>query len=361
MDITLTHITALELIRQPYFPRHLAQSASCPSNLPDRMPRKAELIESVSAYPQLGNATLPLHVLVSPTCPRNTTDLVRPHVRGAEPPAGSFVELTPGVRCVSPLLLPVMMAPHLTHDELVLLLAELLGTYAVSPSAPRGLEQRTRPLISLDQMQAFLDALGPARGSAMVRSALAETPLGAASPMEAKLYIRATRPFSKGGYHLGEIALNDPIEVQRLSAGIPQFRVRKPDLILLAPEGPVRGAMPFRGVAFDYHGGWHTNPEQVKRDTKRGNELLASGIKAYVLWKENYDDLDYLDSIMEQARRDLGLPRRKLGRARAEKERRARLALHARLERIDGVHWSGFLDNCGRAAEKLGAGFDASA
>lgn len=361
MDITLSHITALEMIRQPYFPKRLANSASCPTSLPDRMPRKAELIKSVSANPQLKNATLPLHVLVGPDCPRNRTKLVCPHVFSATPPSGSFVSLAPGIRCVSPLLLPVLMAPHLTHNELVLLLAELLGVYVVNPSASKGLVQRARPLISPDQLRAFLDELGSARGTAMVRAALDETPVGAASPMEAKLYIRSTRGFSKGGYHFGEVALNDPVEVRRLSTEIPEFRVRKPDLILLSPGNPTRDPMPFRGVAFDYHGEWHTDPEQVKRDTKRGNELLASGIKSYVLWKSDYDNLDYMDSIMERARRDLGLTPRKLSRARAAKERRARKKLHAELERIDGVHWSGFPDNRRRAAEELGASFGASA
>ena len=355
MDITLSHITALELIRQPHFPKRLAGSASCPASLPDRMPRKAELVESAFANPQLKNVTLPLHVLVGPDCPRNKTKLVCPHVFSATLPSGSFVSLAPGIRCVSPLLLPVLMAPHLTHNELVLLLAELLGVYAVNPTAGKGLVQRARPLISPDQLRAFLDELGPARGTAMVRATLDET------PMEAKLYIRSTRGFSKGGYHFGEVALNDPVEVRRLSSGIPQFRVRKPDLILLSPGGPTQDPIPFRGVAFDYHGDWHTDPEQVKLDTRRGNELLASGIKSYVLWKKDYDNLDYMDSIMEQARRDLGLAPRKLSRARAAKERRARKKLHAELERIDGVHWSGFPDNRRRVAEEFGAGFGASA
>lgn len=185
------------------------------------MPRRSELVELVSANPQLKNATLPLHVLVGPNCPRNRTKLVCPHVFSATPPSGSFVSLAPGIRCVSPLLLPVLMAPHLTHNELVLLLAELLGVYAVNPSAGKGLVQRARPLISPDQLRAFLDELGPARGTAMVRAALDETPVGAASPMEAKLHIRSTRGFSKGGYHFGEVALNDPVEIPYPSAASP--------------------------------------------------------------------------------------------------------------------------------------------
>lgn len=142
----------------------------------------------------------------------------------------------------------------------------------------------------------------------MVRRALEEAPVGAASPMEAKLFLSATARFTSGGYHLGSVTLNDPIELERISIDVPQVSVRKPDLLLLAPADARRAGTPFRGVAFDYHGGWHADPSQVKKDTERGNEFLAAGFKNYVLWKENYDDLDYMDAIMAQVRRDLGLP-----------------------------------------------------
>ena len=210
---------------------------------------------------------------------------------------------------------------------------------------------RSSPRISCER---FLTSSEPRAAPQWYARSLTRRPWEQPPPWRQSFYIRSTRGFSKGGYHFGEVALNDPVEVRRLSSGIPQFRVRKPDLILLSPGGPTRDPIPFRGVAFDYHGDWHTDPEQVKRDTRRGNELLASGIKSYVLWKKDYDNLDYMDSIMERARRDLGLAPRKLSRARAAKERRASKKLHAELERIDGVNWSGFPDNRRRVVADFG-------
>lgn len=49
-----------------------------------------------------------------------------------------------------------------------------------------------------------------------------------------------------------------------------------------------------------------------------------------------------MDDIVAKVRRDLGLPPRKLSVERAARERTARVALWAELERIDGVRWSGF-------------------
>ena len=175
----------------------------------------------------------------------------------------------------------------------------------------------------------------------MVREALDGVPERAASPMEAKLFMRGTRRFASGGYRLERVALNDPVLLEALSGEVGQLRVRKPDLLLLAPKDASAAAR-FRGVAFDYYGDWHTKPDQVKRDTKRANEFLAHDFKDYVLWKENYDDIDYMDGVMAKARRDIGLPERKISVKRAQAEREARVALWKELEGIDGIHWSGF-------------------
>ena len=331
MDIVLSHITALEAMRKPYFPSRLARAGLCPTELPCQMPVIGEAREVLSVCPQLEDASTPLHVLVDGACHRHASPAVIPHTCVAALPPGSLVELMPGVRCSSPALLCVQMAPYLTASELTLLLSEMLGTYAVSVTADRGVEQRRAPLLTRAGLE----------GVAIVREALGGVPERAASPMEAKLFMRATRRFVSGGYRLERVALNDPVRLEALSGEVGQLRVRKPDLLLLAPEDAAAAAR-FRGVAFDYYGDWHTKPEQVKRDTKRANEFLAHDFKDYVLWKENYDDIDYMDGVMAKARRDIGLPERKVSFRRARAEREARVALWKELEGIDGIHWSGF-------------------
>ena len=341
MDIVLSHIDALEAMRKPYFPSRLARAELCPTELPRHMPLLGEVREALNVCPQLAGATTPLHVLVDASCHRHVSPVAIAHSCTAELPAGSLVELMPGVRCSSPALLCVQMAPHLTASELTLLLSEMLGTYALSESSDRGMEKRKAPLLTRATLGAYLEKLGRFKGAAIVRDALGRVPERAASPMEAKLFIRATSRFASGGYRLGEVALNDSVRLEALSGEVGELRVRKPDLLLLAPEGRAEAGS-FRGVAFDYYGDWHTKPEQVKRDTDRANEFLAHDFKDYVLWKENYDDIDYMDGVMARARRDIGLPERKVSVRRAREERAARVALWKELEGIDGTHWSGF-------------------
>lgn len=341
MDIVLSHINALEAMRKPYFPSRLARSELCPTELPRHMPLLGEVREALCVCPQLAGAPTPLHVLVDASCHRHASPVAVAHSCAAPLPSGSLVELMPGVRCSSPALLCVQMAPHLTANELILLMSEMLGIYAVSEGSDRGMEQRFAPLLTRIGLEDYLEKLRRFKGAAIVREALGRVPERAASPMEAKLFLRATSRFASGGYRLGDVALNDSVRLEALAGEVGELRVRKPDLLLLSPEGSA-GTPLFRGVAFDYYGDWHKRPEQVKRDTDRANEFLAHDFKDYVLWKENYDDIDYMDGIMARARRDIGLPERKISSKRAKAERAARVSLWKELEGIDGIHWSGF-------------------
>ena len=133
------------------------------------MPLLGEAREALGVCPQLERASTPLHVLVDGACHRHASPVVVPHACSAELPPGSLVELMPGVRCSSPALLCVQMAPHLTASELTLLLSEMLGTYAVSEGSDRGVEQRRAPLLTRTGLEAYLEKLGRFKRVAIVR------------------------------------------------------------------------------------------------------------------------------------------------------------------------------------------------
>lgn len=335
MDIVLSHTTALEVMRRPYFPRHLAMAATCPTDIPGSMPSPEELERARACCPQLAALDGPVDVLVSERTGRHLSRSVRPHLLTGSLPAGALVQLASGVRSASPLLLCAQMSGGLTHLELVMLLDELCGLYAIDPSAGKGLVQRAHPLVTPGEMGAFLDLLGPARGTRRVRRALADICEQAASPMEARLFLRATRGFSQGGYRLGEVVLNSPLELECISAEVHQLRIRKPDLLLLGAQSEPGVRMPFRGIALDYKGRWHDDEARADEDDLRRNELEAHGYKDYTIRKAQYDDLDFMDGLFSTMRDDLGLAVRRLSRERARAERAARAALWDELERID--------------------------
>lgn len=320
MDIVISHTSALRLLRATRCPAR----KPCASELPRKMPATDELQALKDRHPALFEAG-PIDILLAEKNATHPTLLAHPHVWSGELPEGALVQIAPGVRCVSPALLAVQMASRRSFLEMSLLLAELLGLYAVNADSDMGLSQRAHPLLTPQELESFLDSAGPAWGTRAVRQALQAAPVEAASPMEAKLYLRATLPLAKGGYNMGKVVLNDPFELRRVSANIKTLQVRKPDLLFQGTDT--------RGVCLDYMGAWHDDTAVARRDTRRRNELLANGFKPYEIFKNDYDNLDYMDGLMRAICEDLG--REPPRPAREKKYRAARLKLWRDLESID--------------------------
>ena len=300
MDTLLSHTSALELLRSYALRRRLKRCARSGTEPPQLPPTREDVKSVTQRFPEL---TLPLHVTLSDKNRRGPKGMVTAHVTEMSLPHEATIVIAEGIRCVSPEHLVVQMAPSLSLLELVFLLGEMLGTYAISPEHEGGMFAREAPLTTKERILAHLDALGPARGTGIVRHALSLACEGSASPYETKLSMRLGLKPALGGYHLNVLAMNEPIKVAHLGSRLGEG-VRKPDVLLGAREA----SAPYSGVSFDYNGRVHEIPGSLERDIRRQNELLAIGFKNYVLTKALYDDLDYMDDIVARARADLGLP-----------------------------------------------------
>ena len=333
MPTLLSHTTALEVLRSVTLKRALERGERASAPLPERSPSRAEIGAVLERFPRL---TLPIHVCATRQGHVVSPQLARVHRSRVALPAGSTIRLTDEVFCSSPEHLVVQMAPTLTRLELVFLLGELLGTYAIAPEHEDGMFKRRVPLTTRERILAHLDALGPVPGTAQVRSALGMACERSASPYETRLSMRLGLKPSLGGYHLRVLSMNAPIEVVRIKAAL-GTGIRKPDVLL----GAASVHAPFSGVSFDYNGGLHKTPEGFERDARRQNEMLAVDFKNYVLTKSLYEDLDYMDGIVARARKDLGMSAPHLTRDEAARRRARRAWLHDELELIDGVNWNG--------------------
>lgn len=338
MDLLLTHTTALEALRSTRLRWRLERRERCDARVPDDVPASEELRTLIARTPELDHATLPLELLVTRGAPRTRTKLARTHPSPAELPAGSAFEIAPGVRCVSPEHLPVVMAPELTDVELAFLLSELLGLYAIAPGHEDGMFQRREPLTTPELLLAHLDTLGSERGTERVRRALAHACVRSGSPRETKLSMRLGFTRTQGGYGFDVLSMNDPLAVRRVHDAM-RPGVRKPDILLRAPEGATGRAV--RGVAVEYDGKDHNGAEAHARDAERHTELIALGLDEHIVTAKQYGDLDYMDGLAEIIRAALGIPRPRLTPERAARQRRLRQELFEELELIDGIHWNG--------------------
>lgn len=337
MGILLSHTTALEAMRSRRLRWRLEKGERCASDLPGRVPDNANIERLIDAVPELARASKPLHLLVSRKAPRARRSLIHTH---ASPvlPSGSAFEVAPGVRCISPEHLPVVMAPQLTDLELIYLLSELLGIYAIDPTSKKGMFQRRAPLTTPERIREHLDALGAERGTQRVRRALRHACVRSGSPRETKLSLRLGLRPSLGGYGLEVLSMNEPLEVRRVHNRM-KPGVRKPDILLRGHTDEAEGVS--RIAAVEYDGKDHATEQAHAQDAARNTELTAIGIVEHVITKVQYRDLAYIDGLVDILRRELGLPRHRVTRKVAELRRSRRQALYEELERIDGIHWGG--------------------
>lgn len=335
MDILISHLTALSAMRRWELRRDFDPLCRSAMGVPASIPSSAEASRILSTAPFLEDLPHPLHVCAQGVRARRS-DLIA-HPVAIPLPHGSVIGLGHGLLCVSPEHLVVQVARYLTDLELMMLLAELMGTYAIDPDRERGFFTRNAPLATVESIRMHLDALGRFPGTARVRRLLGMTCENAASPREAKLYLRIALKPSLGGYHLPVAAVNQPIMVPRL--GKPTHRgIRKPDLLLLPPALCKGGR--FRGVTIEYDGSDHYDRRQHTVDTTRRSELQAIGLIEYGVNRDQYRDLAYMDGLDRCIRRDLGMRASGLTIAEQGRRRRLRERLFIDLERIDGMHWS---------------------
>lgn len=224
-----------------------------------------------------------------------------------------------------------------------------MGTYAVRPDAPRGMVARPSPLLAPEELETRLGLAGSATNHRKLRWALNRAVPGSASPRESKLVLRLSLQASLGGYGLAVAGLNQGLAVAGIANG--EGRVRRPDVLLARPGHAEDGRL----VALEYDGDVHLDERRHAEDLRRTNELAAAGIAEYRVDKALYKNLGYMDSLVEQIRTELGMPREHLSRRQREQRRKLRLELFDELEEIDGVTWDGRARERDRCKAGVGA------
>ena len=338
MGLFLSHTTALEALRGWGLRHRLAKGERCDVPIPTALPAEKDLERITLHVPTLAATDRPVEVIVSTGHSGARAHGMFAHVTKAPLPAGSAVRISDDVVCSAPELVAVQMAPSLTPLELLCLLSELLGLYAICPGAEGGMFERSEPLTTPERLRAYLDALGPRPGTGLVRHALARACVRSGSPRETKLALRLSLKPGLGGYGLGLLAMNEPVVVERIyDPGV--TGIRRPDILVGRP-GDAGPSDATRFVAVEYNGRHHDLPARITQDANRSNELRARNIPEYVIRREQYDDLDYMDGLVARIRKNLGLPRIGMTKETAAERRRLRQWLYEELEHIDGVHWT---------------------
>lgn len=110
-----------------------------------------------------------------------------------------------------------------------------------------------------------------------------------------------------------------------------QKKNRAIDLLLSSGVLNPKGS---QNVALEYNGSVHESIEIAGRDYKRSNELLAAGIEEFVISKNEYDDIVFMDNLFTVIRSRLNLSRRHTSLKQRQIEREKRIKLWKELEKI---------------------------
>ena len=342
MSIIISHQSAIELLRTDYVYRTITNSSRATLQHPPAIPRKPPHVNEKrelwkTLHEILGTKPeLPIHVSITNSNTSYQTKGLKAHILNNKIPKSAFFEILPNLYLTLPEFLPVQISRSCTVLELALLASELMGTYYIDQEGK--LKSRESPLVTRKDFERFLRKNANIPGYAKVWKALAFSCEKAASPMEVKLFIRATLPCSKGGYGLGKIRLNQEYKVKKLTSQTKAFAIRKPDLLFEIPKTS-RDKQPWKAITLEYNGQYHTTVEQQIADGIRHNELVSAGIKNYQIDKEIYYDFDYMQNLVECIRKDIGLPECKLPHAKQTIYRKRQRDLVKLLDSFDLIRW----------------------
>lgn len=235
----------------------------------------------------MGRLPTPLDILV-PTHGRTfKSDLVTCHLCTHDVPVGGFRRLTDHIYIASPELTFVQMGTLLTDVQLALIGMMLCGEYAIAPNQSRSLIDR-RPLTTLENLRAMVDACNGIRGVTVARRALNMCMEGSRSPRESLLFLLLCHNRSMGSYELARPDINRSIDLSPAGASIVGVSQLAPDLCWFD-----------RRTLMEYDS-WdnHNTARKLADDDLRMEAFRLSGWNAITLRTQNVNYPDRFDVMV---------------------------------------------------------------
>ena len=274
---------------------------------------------------RLGVKTRPVHVLVgSSSRSHHKSGMVR-HVRATPLPARSLVRVDKGIKAVGPELLFCNLAARDDLDEVDLALIgfELCAHYVLDPNPAswEGYTQIERPLTNARRIRRTIERMGGSHGAPKARAAVAHVRDGSNSPMETIMDALFVLPRRLGGLGLGRGAeLNAKVDT---------------------PVGPKYVDLLLGGVGLEYKGVRAHSVDKTKRDDRRQNKLVGSGVMVLNVWYEDLVSDHLYHQLVDDVFRAMGRRLRVRDKGYAQRSKLLRARLLPALRRYAGLDEEG--------------------
>ena len=222
-----------------------------------------------------GGLSRPVHILVPSESYRLRSESVIAHAHSNSYPKKSFCKISEEWLVVVPELAFVQHACKASIVELLVVGAEITGSYAVERDSLDGDIEgcgcgfvHSEPLTSLKKIQSYVDRVSGEHGVKNARRALRYIPENCASPMEAVLAILLHAPRSLGGYGLPKPCMNYRIDMSGSAKWLSAKTYYVCDLY-----------WPQAKLCVEYDSNmFHTGPDRIAADSARRTALAQKGI-----------------------------------------------------------------------------------
>ena len=220
-------------------------------------------------------------------------------------PEGSFFDCGGGAFVSSPCFTFLQMAAELGLYELIAYGDEICGNYSFDACAPGGIRQRSRPLVTVAQLERYLAAARGCRGHKLAMKALAFIVEGSASPMETVDEMLLCLPYRHGGYSVAGPEMNHRIDLDEKLARLAGRHYCRADI-----------CWPDRLLVIEHQGARdHSDADSFSSDRARINALVTMGFEVLELTHGQVSDLQAFEEIALHVAGVLGkrVDKRKLG------------------------------------------------
>ena len=227
----------------------------------------------------------------------------------------------------SPEFTYLQVASKLDFIGTILAGSALCSNYFLNQNGHGGVSQRQNgPLTNRAAIAKFLATQGRKRGIIPAKRALQHIVEKARSPRETSLALLLCLPYNLGGFNLGTVELNRPIELENRYG---EKITRIPDLTIQLKDKRQKRAM----VLLDYDPATtHSGSQKIMRDLDRENELVT-GVQCphFSVSGEMLKSFESVQGLVRQIRESTGITARDTTMSDLEERQRA---LWARLFKV---------------------------
>lgn len=219
----------------------------------------------------------------------------------------------------SPEFTYLQIASKLDFIGTILAGSALCSDYFLNQNGHGGVSQRQNgPLTNRAAIAKFLATQGRKRGIIPAKRALQHIVEKARSPREASLALLLCLPYNLGGFNLGTVELNKPIELENRYG---EKITRIPDLTIQLKDKRQKRAM----VLLDYDPAvTHSGGQKITRDLDRENELVT-GVQCphFSVSGEMLKSFESVQGLVRQIRESTGITARDTTMSDLEERQRA--------------------------------------